>query len=122
MGTLVVLFDGYRLPNYVYGGTIIRSRARRGGKGGRTACKPRSGYRSRSRARSESRNHAGTRRDPGSRSKSQIRPGTSHALWGSGPAATATTQPGFAPGSPRKPSTANVGSKCHHSDEANADR
>ncbi|KAL1436262.1 hypothetical protein MTO96_049843 [Rhipicephalus appendiculatus] len=99
-----------------------RCRARRGGKGGRTTSKPRSGSRSRLRARSESRTHAGTRRGPGSRSKSRTRPGTSHGLWGSGPAATAVTQPGPAPGLPRKPSIANVGSKSHHSDEANADR
>ncbi|KAL1424265.1 hypothetical protein MTO96_020338 [Rhipicephalus appendiculatus] len=99
-----------------------RSRARRGGKGGRTASKPRSGSRSRSRARSESRTHAGTRRGPGSRSKSRTRFGTSHGLWGSGPAATAVTQPGPAPGLPRKPSIANVGFKSHHSYEANADR
>ncbi|KAH7975289.1 hypothetical protein HPB52_000004 [Rhipicephalus sanguineus] len=99
-----------------------RSRARRGGKGGRAASRPSSGSRSRSRARSESRTHAGTRRGPGSRSRSRTHPGTGHGLGGRGAAATSTGQLGHAPVSPCRPTTANAGSKPHHSDEANADR
>ncbi|KAH7983033.1 hypothetical protein HPB52_008829 [Rhipicephalus sanguineus] len=99
-----------------------RSRTRRGGKGGRAASRPSSGSRSRSRARFESRTHAGTRRGPGSRSRSRTHPGTGHGLGERGAAATSTGQPGHTPVSPCRPTTANAGSKPHHSDEANADR